>query len=142
MGSYFAKKPKPKETPFELLERKIEGMNPNSYPTFEKSLDWSKTKHVYSDSICIKEKYVSYTLLSILFFFLFISLCLSLCVFFIYFSILRGTPPDPRWRMRWELGWADAMGTWLGGCDGNLAGRMRYVDSYASARDGGRRGHP
>jgi hypothetical protein len=77
MGSYFAKKPKPKETPFELLERKIEGMNPNSYPTFEKSLDWSKTKHVYSDSICIKEKYVSYTLLSILFFFLFCFLFLS-----------------------------------------------------------------
>jgi hypothetical protein len=77
MGSYFAKKPKPKETPFESLERKIEGMNPNSYPTFEKSLDWSKTKHVYSDSICIKEKYVSYTLISILFFFLFCFLFLS-----------------------------------------------------------------
>lgn len=70
MGSYFSKKPKPVEMPFEVLERKIESLNPSSYPSFEKSLDWSKTKHVYSDSICIKEKYVSYGLMGTLFLFM------------------------------------------------------------------------
>ena len=69
MGSYFSKKPKPKEVSFESLERKIEALNPNSYPSFEKSVDWSKTKHVYSDSFCVKEKYVSYGFMSILFLF-------------------------------------------------------------------------
>lgn len=77
MGSYFSKKQKPKETPFELLERKVEGMNPNSYPSFEKSLDWSKTKHIYSDSICINEKYVSYGVLTLIFGFLFCLLFVS-----------------------------------------------------------------
>jgi hypothetical protein len=76
MGSYFSKKPKPKETPFEVLERHIETVDPKTYPTFDKTLDWSKTKHVYSDSFCVKEKYVSYALLSILF-------GVMICLFFI-----------------------------------------------------------
>lgn len=85
MGSYFSKKPKPKETTFESLERKIDAMNPNSYPTFEKSLDWSKTKHVYSDSFCLHEKYVSYTILGVL-------LLFNLC--FLFLSFRKKSKPE------------------------------------------------
>lgn len=87
MGSYFSKKPKRMDTPFESLERKIEAMNPNSYPSFERSLDWSKTKHVYSDSICIHEKYVSWTVIILIFAFLF-------CFLFLSFSSKKGAEQD------------------------------------------------
>lgn len=74
MGSYFSKKQKPKELSFEQIERMIEALDPKSYPSFEKTIDWSKTMHVYSDSLCVNEKYVSYGLIGILFlFFIFCS---------------------------------------------------------------------
>jgi hypothetical protein len=69
MGSYFSKKQKPKEMPFEQIERNVETLDPKTYPTFDKTLDWSKTKHVYSDYLCVSEKYVSYGLIGLLFVF-------------------------------------------------------------------------
>ena len=74
MGSFFSKKQKPKELSFEQIERMIEALDPKSYPSFDKSFDWSKTMHVYSSHLCVKEKYVSYSLIGILFlFFIFCS---------------------------------------------------------------------
>jgi hypothetical protein len=64
MGSYFSKKSSKREVPFEVLERKVDTLNQDSYPKFEKTIDWAKTKHVYSDSFCIHEKYVSWSVLS------------------------------------------------------------------------------
>lgn len=64
MGSYFSKKSAKLEVPFEVLERKVDALNQDSYPKFEKTIDWAKTKHVYSDSFCIHEKYVSWSVLS------------------------------------------------------------------------------
>ena len=85
MGSYFSKKTKPVEPPFESLERKIYALSPNSYPSFEKTLDWSKTKHVYSDFICIHEKYVSWSVIGTLF---------VLLISFLYLSYSgKGTLP-------------------------------------------------
>jgi hypothetical protein len=68
MGSYFAKHSKPKNTSFESIERVIESLNPNDYPTFEKSIDWAKTRHVYSEQICFHEKYYSWAILGFLLF--------------------------------------------------------------------------
>ena len=77
MGSYFSKTKQPKNIPFEALERSVEALNPNQYPPFETSAEWAKTRHIYSEQICFREKYISWFVLSILFLFL---------IFFIYLN--------------------------------------------------------
>jgi len=64
MGSYFSKKSAKRDVPFEVLERKVDSLKQESYPVFEKTIDWAKTKHVYSDSFCIHEKYISWSVIS------------------------------------------------------------------------------
>jgi hypothetical protein len=78
MGSYFTKPARaPKNIPFEILSNTVDAMNPNQYPSFDKTVDWAKTKHVYSEQICFHEKYLSWTvvgvLLTLLLIFLFVS---------------------------------------------------------------------
>ena len=67
MGSYFSKKNTKKDIPFEALERSVEILNPNQYPTFEKSSEWAKTRHIYSEHICVHEKYISWSIIMVLF---------------------------------------------------------------------------
>ncbi len=78
MGSYFAKPTKVRNISFEALERGVDSMDVNSYPSFEKSSDWAKTKHIYSEHICFHEKYISWSILGVLLLFLVIFLYLSL----------------------------------------------------------------
>lgn len=68
MGSYFAKPVKQKNTTFESIERVVEGLNPNDYPTFDKTSDWAKTRHIYSEQICFHEKYYSWAVIGFLVF--------------------------------------------------------------------------
>jgi hypothetical protein len=67
MGSYFSKTKQIKNIPFEALERSVETLNPNQYPTFEHSSEWAKTRHVYSQQICFQEKYISWSIILVLF---------------------------------------------------------------------------
>ena len=83
MGSYFTKPPRtPKNIPFESLAHSVDQMNPNQYPSFEKTADWAKTKHVYSEQICFHEKYLSWTVVG--------ALLVLLCAF-LYVSYESGT---------------------------------------------------
>jgi hypothetical protein len=67
MGSYFTKPARtPKNIPFEILSNTVDAMNPNQYPTFDKTVDWAKTKHVYSEQICFHEKYLSWSVVGVL----------------------------------------------------------------------------
>jgi len=77
MGSYFAKPNKVQNIPFEALERSIESLNPNQYPTFDRSTEWAKTRHIYSEQICFQEKYISWSIIIVLFLILFSFLYLS-----------------------------------------------------------------
>lgn len=70
MGSYFAKPNKQINIPFEALERSVDTLNPSQYPNFERTSEWAKTKHVYSEQICLHEKYISWGIIGILFLFL------------------------------------------------------------------------
>jgi hypothetical protein len=67
MGSYFAKPAKNQNIPFEALERSVDVLNPSQYPTFERSTEWAKTKHIYSEQICFQERYVSWGIIIVLF---------------------------------------------------------------------------
>lgn len=66
MGSYFAKPNKVRNISFESLERGVDTMDVNSYPSFDKSADWAKTRHIYSEQICVPEKYISWSIIGIL----------------------------------------------------------------------------
>jgi hypothetical protein len=70
MGTYFAKPVKQKNLTFESIERVVEGLNPNDYPTFDKTTDWAKTRHIYSEQICFHEKYYSWAVIGFLVFLL------------------------------------------------------------------------
>ena len=77
MGSYFAKPNKVRNINFETLERGVESMDVQSYPSFDKSSDWAKTRHIYSDQICFHEKYISWSVLGLLFLLVLVFLYLS-----------------------------------------------------------------
>jgi hypothetical protein len=77
MGSYFSKPNHQKNIPFEALERSVESLNLSQYPTFDRTTEWSKTRHIYSEQICMPEKYMSWTIILVLFLFLFSFLYLS-----------------------------------------------------------------
>jgi hypothetical protein len=78
MGSYFSKPKKVMNISFETLERSVDSMDVNSYPSFDKSTDWCKTRHIYSEQICFHEKYISWSIIGILLLFLIAFLYLSL----------------------------------------------------------------
>jgi hypothetical protein len=78
MGSYFAKQAKNRNVSFEALERSVDELNANTYPSFEKSTDWAKTRHVYSEQICFHEKYISWSVIGVLF---------ILLILFLYYSL-------------------------------------------------------
>jgi hypothetical protein len=78
MGSYFTKPIKVRNISFESLERGVDTMDVNSYPSFDKSTDWAKTKHIYSEQVCFHEKYISWSIIAVLFLFLIIFLYISL----------------------------------------------------------------
>jgi len=84
MGSYFTKPVKQKNTNFESIERMVESLNPNQYPPFEKTTDWAKTRHIYSEQICFHEKYYSWAVIGIL---------LLLVGLFIYSGYYKGAEP-------------------------------------------------
>jgi sensor histidine kinase YesM len=71
MGSYFSKPKQKNHIPFEALERSVEALNPNEYPPFERSSEWAKTRHIYSEQICFHEKYISWSVILVLFLLLF-----------------------------------------------------------------------
>jgi len=71
MGSYFSKPNQQKNISFEALERSVESLNPSQYPTFDRSTDWAKTRHIYSEQICMPEKYISWSIILVLFLLLF-----------------------------------------------------------------------
>jgi hypothetical protein len=71
MGSYFSKPNHQKNIPFEALERSVQSLNPSDYPTFDRSSDWAKTRHIYSEQICMPEKYFSWSVILVLFLLLF-----------------------------------------------------------------------
>lgn len=77
MGSYFSKPNHQKNIPFEALERSVESLNPSQYPNFDHSSDWAKTRHIYSEQICMPEKYMSWSIILVLFLLLFSFLYLS-----------------------------------------------------------------
>jgi hypothetical protein len=77
MGSYFAKPNKVRNITFESLERGVESMNVQSYPSFDKSSDWAKTRHIYSEQICFHEKYLSWSVLGLLLLLVLVFLYLS-----------------------------------------------------------------
>jgi hypothetical protein len=85
MGSYFSKPPKQKNISFESIERSVEALNPNQYPVFEKTMDWAKTRHIYSEQICLHEKYYSWGIISIL---------LILLSLFLYSNYSNQQPED------------------------------------------------
>ena len=70
MGSYFSKPNKQTNIPFESLERSIEALNPEQYPTFDRSMEWAKINHIYSQQVCFQEKYISWSIVGIILLFL------------------------------------------------------------------------